>query len=84
MRVAKQGTENNLKDLFTKILTYFWHQFLLERFTYESNSIRVSWVLIPFKVVQTAHLKLLFGGVIKNIYNSANDALVLQLYVREY
>jgi len=34
MRVAKQGTEKNLADLFTKILTNLRRQFLLERFTY--------------------------------------------------
>ena len=34
MRVAKQGTEKNLADLFTKVLTGNRRQFLLERFTY--------------------------------------------------
>ena len=34
MRVAKQGTEKNLADLFTKILTKMRRHFLLERFTY--------------------------------------------------
>ena len=34
MRIAKQGTEKNLADLFTKILTAARRQFLLERFTY--------------------------------------------------
>ena len=34
MRVAKQGTEKNLADLFTKVLTVARKAFLLERFTY--------------------------------------------------
>ena len=34
MRVAKQGTEKNLADLFTKVLTSARRAFLLERFTY--------------------------------------------------
>ena len=34
MRIAKQGTEKNLADLFTKILTVSRRNFLLERFTY--------------------------------------------------
>jgi hypothetical protein len=34
MRVAKQGTEKNLADLFTKILSNIRHHFLLDRFTY--------------------------------------------------
>ena len=34
MRVAKQGTEKNLADLFTKILTLARRKFLLERFSY--------------------------------------------------
>ena len=34
IRVAKQGTEKNLADLFTKILTIARRIFLLERFTY--------------------------------------------------
>ena len=34
MRVAKQGTEKNLADLFTKVLTADRREFLLERFTY--------------------------------------------------
>jgi len=34
IRVAKQGTEKNLADLFTKILTVARRTFLLERFTY--------------------------------------------------
>ena len=34
IRVAKQGTEKNLADLFTKILTIARQLFLLERFTY--------------------------------------------------
>ena len=34
IRVAKQGTEKNLADLFTKILTVARRAFLLERFTY--------------------------------------------------
>ena len=34
IRVAKQGTEKNLADLFTKILTVARRSFLLERFTY--------------------------------------------------
>ena len=34
MRIAKQGTEKNLADLFTKILTFVRRDFLLERFTY--------------------------------------------------
>jgi len=33
MKVAKQETTKNLTDLFTKILTSMWHNFLLERFT---------------------------------------------------
>ena len=34
MRIAKQGTEKNLADLFTKILTVARRNFLLELFTY--------------------------------------------------
>ena len=34
IRVAKQGTEKNLADLFTKVLTVARRTFLLERFTY--------------------------------------------------
>jgi hypothetical protein len=34
IRVAKQGTEKNLADLFTKVLTVARRNFLLERFTY--------------------------------------------------
>ena len=34
MRIAKQGTEKNLADLFTKTLTVQRRMFLLERFTY--------------------------------------------------
>ena len=34
VRVAKQGTEKNLADLFTKVLTAARRTFLLERFTY--------------------------------------------------
>ena len=34
IRVAKQGTEKNLADLFTKVLTFARRRFLLERFTY--------------------------------------------------
>ena len=34
MRIAKQGTEKNLADLFTKVLTTIRRTFLLERFTY--------------------------------------------------
>ena len=34
MRIAKQGTEKNLADLFTKVLTAMRRNFLLERFTY--------------------------------------------------
>ena len=34
IRVAKQGTEKNLADLFTKVLTSARRVFLLERFTY--------------------------------------------------
>jgi hypothetical protein len=34
MRVAKQGTEKNLADLFTKTLTVTRRNFLLERFSY--------------------------------------------------
>ena len=34
IRVAKQGTEKNLADLFTKVLTSTRRTFLLERFTY--------------------------------------------------
>ena len=34
MRIAKQGTEKNLADLFTKVLTVSRRNFLLERFTY--------------------------------------------------
>ena len=32
---------------------------------------------MPLKVVQTPGVKLLFGGVIKNIYSSTNDTLTL-------
>ena len=34
VRVAKQGTEKNLADLFTKVLSSVRRNFLLERFTY--------------------------------------------------
>ena len=34
MRVSKKGTEKNLADLFTKILSHIRHHFLLDRFTY--------------------------------------------------
>lgn len=34
IRIAKQGTEKNLADLFTKVLTAVRRAFLLERFTY--------------------------------------------------
>ena len=34
VRIAKQGTEKNLADLFTKVLTAIRRRFLLERFTY--------------------------------------------------
>ena len=34
IRIAKQGTEKNLADLFTKTLTVLRRSFLLERFTY--------------------------------------------------
>ena len=34
MRIAKQGTEKNLADLFTKVLPDMRRTFLLERFTY--------------------------------------------------
>ena len=34
IRVAKQGTEKNLADLFTKVLTAMRRRFLLDRFTY--------------------------------------------------
>jgi len=34
IRVAKQGTNKNLADLFTKTLTGERRQFLLDRFTY--------------------------------------------------
>ena len=34
VRIAKQGTDKNLADLFTKTLTQQRRQFLLERFTY--------------------------------------------------
>ena len=34
VRIAKQGTEKNLSDLFTKQLTQQRREFLLERFTY--------------------------------------------------
>ena len=34
IRIAKQGTEKNLADLFTKVLTAARRMFLLERFTY--------------------------------------------------
>ena len=34
VRIAKQGTDKNLADLFTKMLTQQRRQFLLERFTY--------------------------------------------------
>ena len=33
IQIAKQGTEKNLADLFTKILTVARKEFLLERFT---------------------------------------------------
>ena len=34
IRVAKQGTQKNLADLFTKVLTVARRAFLLERITY--------------------------------------------------
>ena len=34
IRVAKQGTDKNLADLFTKVLTVARRNFLLERFSY--------------------------------------------------
>ena len=34
VRVAKQGTEKNPADLFTKVLTSVRRNFLFERFTY--------------------------------------------------
>ena len=34
IRIAKQGTEKNLADLFTKVLTAERRRFLLDRFTY--------------------------------------------------
>ena len=34
IRIAKQGTDKNLADLFTKVLTAARRLFLLERFTY--------------------------------------------------
>ena len=34
IRIAKQGTDKNLADLFTKVLTNDRRRFLLERFTY--------------------------------------------------
>ena len=34
LRIAKQGTEKNLADLFTKLLTADRRAFLMERFTY--------------------------------------------------
>ena len=34
IRVAKEGTEKNLADLFTKVLTAERRRFLLDRFTY--------------------------------------------------
>ena len=34
IQIAKQGTEKNLADLFTKVLTVARRVFLLERFTY--------------------------------------------------
>ena len=34
IRVAKTGTENNLADLFTKVLTATRRRFLLDKFTY--------------------------------------------------
>ena len=34
VRIAKQGTDKNLADLFTKVLTAARRTFLLERFTY--------------------------------------------------
>ena len=34
IRVAKQGTEKNLANLFTKVLTAMRRRFLLDRFTY--------------------------------------------------
>ena len=34
IQVAKEGTNTNLSDLFTKFLTTIRRQFLLERFTY--------------------------------------------------
>ena len=35
IRVAKEGTEKNLADLFTKVLTAERRGFLLDRFTYQ-------------------------------------------------
>ena len=34
IRVTKEGTEKNLADLFTKVLTAERRRFLLDRFTY--------------------------------------------------
>ena len=34
IRVAKQGTEKNLADVFTKLMSHARRQFLLDRFTY--------------------------------------------------
>ena len=34
IKVAKEGTEKNLADLFTKLMSATRRKFLLERFTY--------------------------------------------------
>ena len=34
IRVANQGTENNISDIFTKIITALRRRLLLEKFTY--------------------------------------------------
>ena len=34
IRIAKQGTQKNLADIFTKVMTVARRAFLLERFTY--------------------------------------------------
>lgn len=33
-RVAKEGTETNFSDIFTKLMLQIQHEFLLDRFTY--------------------------------------------------
>ena len=33
-RIAKKDTKTNLSDLFTKVLTRVWREFLLNKFTY--------------------------------------------------